>query len=298
MPMINTMSVMHACHLPKDLPLQSMPIIRNFASAEFSMGSIKNIVIIGAGNVGTRLAHAFTKAGCSIVQVAGWRETSVKDLADSLNTGFTLSFENLIKGQDLYLIALPHKAMADVLPQLNLGNELLVHTSGSVPMDVLAPFAENIGVFYPLQTFSSLRRVDMTAVPLLIEANRIENEASLVSLGKKLSGNVSVANSMQRQRIHIAAVFAGNFSNHMYTLARKLMIDNGFDFELLVPLIRETALKAIEMGPEAAQTGPAARNDIDIIQKHLHMLQNDPELRDIYDLLSKSINTTARNDQL
>ncbi len=253
------------------------------------MNDIRNIVIIGAGNVGTRLAHAFRDAGCRIVQVAGRRNAAVKALADEMEAAMTLSFEEIVKGQDLYLLALPDDAILEVVPQLGLGHELLVHTSGSMPMDVLAPYAESIGVFYPLQTFSSIRPVNMAEVPVLVEAGRIEHEDALLALGRRLSRVVSVADSTRRQRVHIAAVFASNFSNHMYAIAQKLMAESGFDFELLVPLIRETALKAIEMGPGAAQTGPAKRNDLKIIEKHLAMLGNEPEWQQIYALLSKSI---------
>ncbi|HSG68587.1 MAG TPA: DUF2520 domain-containing protein [Bacteroidales bacterium] len=253
------------------------------------MPEIKNIVVIGAGNVGTRMAMAFQEAGCRIAQVAGRREAAVRDLASRSGAAQTLDFGNVLKHQDLYLLALPDKAMKEILPNLGLSDELLVHTSGSVPMEVLSDYSVNTGVFYPLQTFSTNRQVDMKEVPILIEANRIDNEDRLLSLAHKLSRKVSVADSKRRQRIHIAAVFASNFSNHMYVLARKLMEGNDFDYDMLAPLIKETASKALEMGPDNAQTGPAKREDDEIITQHLELLKDDPALQEMYRLITKSI---------
>jgi len=253
------------------------------------MAEIKNIVIIGAGNVGTGLACAFSDVGCNIVQVVGRREEAVATLAEMFNADHTLSFKDVTKGQDLYLMALPDRAMSEILPQLGLTNELLVHTSGSVPMDILSSFSDNIGVFYPLQTFTRDRKIDLGEVPLLVEANRIDGEDVLLELGKKLSTHVEVADSAQRQLLHIAAVFASNFSNHMYDIARQLMLDNGFDFELLIPLIKETAAKAVEMEPDQAQTGPALRKDMQVIENHLELLKNMPEVQKLYQQISKNI---------
>jgi predicted short-subunit dehydrogenase-like oxidoreductase (DUF2520 family) len=253
------------------------------------MAGIKNIVIIGAGNVGTSLACAFYKAGCNIVQVVGRREEAIKSLSDKFGADHSLSFAEVTKGQDLYLMALPDKAMEEILPQLGLTNELLVHCSGSVPIEILSAYSENTGVFYPLQTFTQNRKIDLQEVPFLIEANRIDNEDALINLGNKLSSNVKVADSVQRQLLHIAAIFASNFSNHMYDIARQLMSENGFDFELLVPLIKETAAKAIDMEPDQAQTGPAIRKDMLVIEKHIELLRDNPEILDIYQRISKNI---------
>lgn len=260
------------------------------------MVKIKNIVIIGAGNVGTRLASAFRDAGCNIVQVAGRRESAVKALAEMLESDYTFSFREVVKGQDLYLMALPDSAMEHILPQLGLNDELLVHTSGSVPMDILSPYSENFGVFYPLQTFTRSRKIKLSEVPLFIEANRIDNENVLLDLGKKLSAQVNVADSGKRLLMHIAAVFASNFTNHMYDIARQLMEENGFDFGLLVPLIRETAAKAVETGPKSSQTGPAMRYDTQVIEKHLELLGDNPAAQELYRRISKNIMDQNKNE--
>lgn len=253
------------------------------------MPEIKNIVIIGAGNVGTHLAISLQKAGCNIMQVVGHREAAVKELVKKTGSDYTLVFEEVLKGQDLYLLALPDKVLTEVLPRLGLDNELLAHTSGSVPINVLSPFSENTAVFYPLQTFTSSRDVNFKEIPILIEANRIDNENSISDLAAKLSDRVLVTDSAKRQSLHMAAVFASNFSNHMYNVARILAESNEVDYSLLVPLIRETTAKAIELGPQKSQTGPALRNDRQIIDKHLSMLGDKPQMQELYRLITQDI---------
>lgn len=253
------------------------------------MAEIKDIVIIGAGNVGTHLAVALQKAGCSIRQVVGRREKAVVELARETNAPHTFDFSNILSGQDLYLMALPDGVMEEVLPKLKLDNGLLVHTSGSVPMNILSPYSENTGVFYPLQTFTRKRELNLRDVPFLVEANRIDNENKLHELASLLSERAIVADSDRRQKMHIAAVFASNFSNHMYNMARILMEDNGLDFAMLEPLIRETTAKAMELGPGKAQTGPALRKDMQVIQKHIEMLSDKPEVRELYRMITQNI---------
>ena len=253
------------------------------------MINIANIVIIGAGNVGTQLSSAFRDEGCKIVQVVGRREAAVKVLAEMHDADYSLSFSEVVKGQDLYLMALPDNAMEEILPQLGLTDELLVHTSGSLPLDILSNYSQNTGVFYPLQTFSQNRKIKISEVPLFIEANRIDNEDTLIAFGKRLSSNVNVADTDQRQIMHIAAVFASNFTNHMYDIARQLLEDHGFDFKVMESLILETAAKAMEKGPEDSQTGPAKRKDMNVIEKHLKLLKNNPSAEELYRRISQSI---------
>lgn len=246
-------------------------------------------MIIGAGNVGTRLAYALSDAGCKIVQVAGRREEAVKSLAGELGASWTLRCDQLMKGQDLYIIALPDRAMNESLPKLGLGDELLVHTSGSVAMDILSPFSENTGVLYPLQTFTSSREINLSEVPFLVEGNNPASENALKALAAKMTSAVRVAESAKRMEMHIGAVFVCNFSNHMYHIASKLFMQYGFDFMLLAPLIRETAAKAVDMGPAKAQTGPAMRNDSKVIEKHLKLLKEYPAIQELYQKISQSI---------
>jgi predicted short-subunit dehydrogenase-like oxidoreductase (DUF2520 family) len=179
--------------------------------------------------------------------------------------------------------------MEEVLPKLKLSDELIVHTSGSVSMDILEPYSENYGVFYPLQTFSKDREINIREVPFLVEANRIDNEDLLVDLGNHLSDRVMLVDSVRRQYIHIAAVFASNFSNHMYDIAHTILQEQDLDFDLLSPLILETAAKATTIGPDRAQTGPARRKDNKIMKKHMEMLRDNPAAMEIYRRISDSI---------
>ncbi len=261
-----------------------------------SRKEINTIAIIGAGNVGTHLALALDQAGCSVMQIAGRHEKAIRDLAETVNAQTVTSLSELKKGLDLYILALPEAAMEEILPQLDLGEELLVHTSGSLPLEMLFPYTENNGVFYPLQTFTHGREVDFHDVPVLIEANRIDNESLLLSLARRLSSQVQTANSVQRKALHLAAVFACNFSNHMYSIARQLANEHDIDYDLLKPLIRETALKAISLGPQEAQTGPAKRNDLKSIDEHMEMLSNNPGLKELYKRITESIQEQSDND--
>jgi predicted short-subunit dehydrogenase-like oxidoreductase (DUF2520 family) len=156
-------------------------------------------------------------------------------------------------------------------------------------MDILDPYSENFGVLYPLQTFSRRREIDLKNVPVMVEANRIDNEDLLLDLARHLSEKVMVVDSVKRQYLHIAAVFASNFSNHMYDIARSVLEEQGLDFELLSPLILETAEKATTVGPGKAQTGPARRRDEEVMQKHLEMLKGNPAALEIYRRISDSI---------
>lgn len=253
------------------------------------MDPIQNVVIIGAGNVGCHISRKLHAAGYTISQVAGWREANVLALANDLGAAHCLHFEKILTKQDLYIMALPDEAMEEILPRLPLSDELLVHTSGSVPMQILDPYSENTGVLYPLQTFTRKRHIDLKEVPVLIEANRIDNENRLKEVASGLSNDVRVIDSMARLYIHIAAVFASNFSNHMYDLARNVLEEQGLDFEIMGPLIMETATKAIRMGPDEAQTGPAKRKDLRTMQKHLELLSDNKAARELYRLISESI---------
>lgn len=250
---------------------------------------IKNIVILGAGNVGTHLAWAFRDADFNIAQIVDRSEAVVAALATDVGADHTSSFSEVKKGHDLYITALPDHAMEEVLPKLGLADELLVHTSGSMPLEILKPYSENIGVFYPLQTFSRKRKINFKEVPLLLEANRMDNEDRLLEAGKSISGNVRVVDSAQRQAIHIAAVFASNFSNHMYEIARQILDVHKMDFDLLIPLIKETASKAAVLGPGNSQTGPASREDMETIAKHLQALGENPGARELYKRITQNI---------
>ena len=251
-------------------------------------GNLK-IVLIGAGNVAWHLGHGFKMAGVGISQVISRSRSSAESLAASLNTSFSIDPGDFKPGNDCCLLCVSDDALEGIAGRIRFGNCLALHTAGSVPADLLQGKAKNYGVLYPLQTFTKNRPVDLLQVPFLVEASNAENLALAKRLASAISGNVVEAGTELRLQLHLAAVFAGNFTNHMYALAEQLLGKQSPGFELLKPLIRETAEKAIEITPRKAQTGPAVRGNKRIIEKHMALLASNPEIRELYRILSESI---------
>jgi len=164
-----------------------------------------------------------------------------------------------------------------------------VHTAGCIPMNEFEGFTTKFGVFYPLQTFSKKKSVDFSQVPICIEANNVEVQDKLVEIANLLSTKIYHINSDQRKRLHLAAVFASNFTNYMYDIASEILEDSGFLFDIIQPLVAETADKVMTLKPYDAQTGPAVRMDEKTIAKHLSMLNSRPDLKKIYKLLTNDI---------
>jgi predicted short-subunit dehydrogenase-like oxidoreductase (DUF2520 family) len=253
------------------------------------LNSIQKIVLIGAGSVATHLGVAFLKTGRKIQQVYSRTEESAKHLSERLNAESTSDMNKIYREADLYLISVADGAVEEIAGKLQLDKKLIVHTSGSLPMDILSKSTKNYGVLYPLQTFSKTREADLSIVPICIEANSADNLQKIEQLAKELSAKVVVVDSEKRKIIHLAAVFACNFSNFMYDISDKILEDNNLDFELLRPLILETAIKVQEFKPGKVQTGPAIRGDEEILKKHVRLLKEYPEYQKIYDMLSEGI---------
>lgn len=248
-----------------------------------------NFCFIGAGNLATHLSKRLLNMGFSIIQVFSRTETSARTLAGVLGCSFTTVPENITPDADVYIIAISDSAFSEVLARINFHDRLVAHTSGSQPLSVLAGCSANYGVLYPLQTFSKNREVNFHTTPVFVEANNGRNEETLLHIAGKLSSTVSVCSSEKRKYLHIAAVFACNFVNHLYTVAAELLKTKDIPFDVLKPLILETALKAGELKPENAQTGPAVRYDKNIISQHLEELKSCDNYAELYELLSKSI---------
>ena len=248
-----------------------------------------NFCFIGAGNLATQLSKAFKNKGFGITQVYSRTEKSAKNLAVVLNAKYTTSINEIDKNADIYFVALKDSAVDKVLPQINFENKLVVHCSGSLPLSALDSFSENTGVFYPLQTFSKNRQLDFQEIPVFIEMNSEKNEKLMLQIASELSGSVFVLNSEKRKMLHISAVFACNFVNHFYTIASDILKSENIQFEVLKPLIIETAKKVQELEPEKAQTGPAVRFDENIINSHLSELSKFADYQQLYSLISKSI---------
>ncbi len=255
-----------------------------------------NISFIGAGNLATHLAKALYEKGFFISQVYSRSTSSAKLLANYLNASYTSKLSELVDSADIYFVALKDSVLNEVLSQINFHNQLIVHCSGSLPLSVLKNYSENTGVFYPLQTFSKQRRIEFASIPVFIEANSATNEEKLLKIAQQLSGSVTVLSSEKRKKIHISAVFASNFVNHFYTISAELLKSEGIPFEVLKPLIEETAQKIQEVRPGKAQTGPAVRFDENIISSHLAALEDKGNYKMIYKLISESIFEYHKNN--
>ena len=248
------------------------------------------IVFIGAGNLATNLAKALYYKGFRIVQVYSRTEESARALAEQVEAGYTTDLQEISKEARLYIVSLKDAAFVELLPQITEGKQdaLLVHTAGSIPMSVWEKYAERYGVFYPMQTFSKQREVNFREIPFFVEAKRPEDVELLKAIAATLSDNVYEITSEQRKSLHLAAVFICNFTNHMYALAADLLEKYNLPFDVMLPLIDETARKVHELTPHEAQTGPAVRYDENVISNHLAMLADSPALQEIYKLMSKS----------
>ncbi len=251
---------------------------------------IQKIVLIGAGNLATQLGKALRENGLDVVQVYSRTEASAKALAFVLECPYTTSLDEL-EPCDLCLVSVKDDALETVLRQIPL-ETTVVHTAGSIPMELLSNYFKNFGVFYPLQTFSKQRDVDFSTIPICLEASSDEVFADLQVLAQKLSSSVQPIYSEERRVLHLAAVYTCNFVNHLYQIGDSMLEEKGLSFDLLKPLIQETAQKVMGMKPIDAQTGPAVRMDETIINKHLDLLADQPERKKIYQLVTESIYKT------
>lgn len=254
------------------------------------------INIIGSGNVATHLAIPFAKAGHQIPCVLSRDITHAKRLAALVNATPTTSFANL-PNADVTLVAVSDNsipAVAKALAKTNV-DSIIAHTSGATPIEALLPNARR-AVFYPCQTFSTSDDVDVRQVPFLIEASDPDTLSAMSSLASSINAKALSANGHQRALLHVAAVFACNFPNHLLLAAQRLMTKANLPFETLRPLVEKTVEKAFRLGPLDAQTGPARRGDTETINRHEKLIDNNTE-KDIYCALSNSILKTYHDSQ-
>ncbi len=258
----------------------------------------KKIIFIGAGNLATSLSLALKKKGFSICQVFSRTEESARELARKLDCLWTTNILEIKDDADLYIFSVKDSALQDLLVTMPPNNGVWVHTAGSMPISVFPESNNNCGVFYPLQTFSKNRPVDFTDIPIFLEARTSKVYDLLENIAKQLSNNIIQVSSLQRQYLHIAAVFACNFANHMYAIAENILSAHKLDFKSLIPLIQETAQKTTSFHPIDAQTGPAVRYDENVINKHIALLSDTPTLQTLYKELSRNIHKYAVNQHL
>lgn len=254
------------------------------------------IVCIGSGRLANQLMPALETAGGEVVQVYNRSLATGSSLAQKLQTtNVTSDIQSITGNADIYFITVSDDAIPSLASQLtHLENEhaIFVHCSGVLPLDAL-PF-KRCGVFYPLQTFSYQHEVDWSTTPILITAGAPEINQELFALARRISRSVFNIRDSDKTFLHLSAVWANNFTNHMLTIAEKLCLEHHINFDILKPLIRETFEKALEVGPADSQTGPALRGDEKTIDKHLQLLDQDESLRKLYMLISDHIRKSVR----
>lgn len=253
------------------------------------------ISLIGAGNLATRLGIALKAAGHELVQVYSRTAASAGKLSDRLGAEAVTKPERLAE-VDLMICALKDDAVTEVLGKVNVGSGILVHTAGSLSLGVLQSFADRTGVFYPLQTFNKDREVDFSTLPVFLESGQADVLTVLRQLADDLHANWFEITSEQRLRLHLSAVFACNFVNYLYSISNDLLQEQGLSFDVLKPLILETAAKVQTNEPHQVQTGPAVRYDHGVMDKHLAMLQSHPDWKALYEQLSLGIHQRIKNN--
>lgn len=262
--------------------------------------SKQSVSFIGAGNLAWHLAPALDNMGYIVREVYSRNLSHARELTKRLYQAETkpnLDFSS--SSSHIFIIAVSDDAIQSIAQEVVLPDSaVLVHTSGSQPLSILGYAATpNIGVFYPLQTFSKGKRVDFQQIPIFIESETSDAAPELKKMAEAISKNVKSISSTERKALHVAAVFASNFTNHMLTISKDLLERHNLDFTILKPLISETLNKSLAIGPDQSQTGPAVRGDLEILDKHLEFLKNDESLAAIYKHVSQHIIDTYESGE-
>lgn len=253
---------------------------------------MSKIVIVGSGRIAWHLGKRLKAKGLAVAQVISRTANHAEALADALNARWTTDWSEVLPEANWLLVAVRDDAIAEVGAALApyLSDVLVTHTSGATPGEVLKPYYERYGVFYPLQSFSHEHSPVWSKIPFCVDATTKDDVLFLKKVAKVIGNLVYHVNDEQRATLHVAAVFANNFVNHCFAIAEKLLDEKEMPFEMLHPLMEETILKAIRDVPSRMQTGPAARGDEDTISRHLKLLQSHPDWQELYEKITLNIN--------
>ena len=253
---------------------------------------MSKIVIIGSGRIAWHLGKRLKGKGLPISQVVSRTAAHAEALAQTLHTQWTDDWANVLPDADWLLIAVRDDAIETVAAALApfAPEALATHTSGGTASSVLAPYFRRYGVFYPLQSFSLEHTPVWSKIPFCVDAQVEADVLFLKKIAKTIGNLVYRVNDEQRAALHVAAVFANNFSNHCFAIAEKLLDEKDLPFEMLHPLMEQTVAKALHDSPAKMQTGPAARGDVDTLRRHLELLKAHPDWQDLYRKLSANIN--------
>ena len=247
------------------------------------------ISLLGAGNVAWNLGHALSNAGHHIQSVIGRNENKVTQLARELAAQPSFDLQCLDDNAQVLIICVKDDAISDVANQIRITDKIVVHTSGFRSSNALSVCTENYGVFYPLQTMKAGLVLDFKTVPMLVEGSNNSTSEALYTLASSISDSVTTVTELQRKYIHLAAVFANNFTNHMWELSEQILNEQHIDFNILRPLIAKTAENIKSNSPGTVQTGPAVRNDFFTIEEHLKLLTDETQMTQVYKVITESI---------
>ncbi len=256
------------------------------------------VVLIGAGNLATNIGVALLNAGHNILQVYSRTKVSADTLADMIGCSSVSSIEEVCNDADIYIVAVKDSVISDILPALCSGEKkdrVFVHTAGSIPMDVFDGHAAHFGVLYPMQTFSKARIVDFNSIPCFIEGNDDIALTTVRALADSISEKIYNLSSDDRKYLHLSAVFACNFVNHCYDIASEILASHNIPFDVMLPLIDETAKKVHILTPREAQTGPAVRYDKNVINSQMNLLADNADFQKIYMQISNGIHKMTEN---
>jgi len=245
------------------------------------------IFIIGSGNVATHLAQGFAVAQHKIVGVYSSTIEHAQQLSQKFDSKAYTDIKTIPTNADFYIISISDDNIKNVVAEMPNVNGIVAHTAGSIDIDVLQRF-DNYGVIYPMQSFSKNREINLAEVPFFVEGNNRATTEKLLQLASNFSNEVRELSSAERKMLHLSAVFASNFVNEMFAEAEIILNQCNLPFNLLKPLIYETVAKALEMKPMQAQTGPARRNDVGVMQMQQNLLANE-NLRKLYSFASQRI---------
>ncbi len=251
------------------------------------------LVLIGSGNIATVLGKAFFERGIIIKQVYSRNLSHAQDLAAQIGAEAIDQLDQLTPKADAYILAVSDQAIGPMAASLNLGDQLLVHTAGSVSKEILAKASTNYGVFWPMKMIRK-DQDGFGAVQIVVDGSSSSNIAYLSNVARLVGAQIALAGDAQREKLHLMAVVCSNFTNHLYHLAADYCERNNLDFSLLYSIIDQTAIGIKGVDPATTQAGPAFRGDTATMEKHLLLLENEPGLLDFYHAFSKSIQSETQ----
>ncbi len=248
-----------------------------------------NISIVGSGNVAWHLAHAFALQKHRIHTIISRNTVTGKELAKKVNANYSNNFALDCSTSDVLFLAVDDSCLSKIIHKIQVEKTIVLHTSGSIALDIFSSRIQNYGVFYPFQTLTKGVKTDISVVPICIEASNNKTLAFIHELAETISTKVYALDSEKRKILHLSGALSNNFVNHLIALAFDYLQKNKIPKDLLFPLLKETFSKLEKASPREAQTGPARRNNTEIIDAHLKMLHDEPELKKLYRMISDSI---------